>query len=158
MCLRVSCRTPVLGPALGMAGVGLASALAGHAAQQTRRLLAPPGSPERERAAEERAAERAAAAAAPRPKWWPRALPPLPRPPLRRADWDAALLDAALGVALFRLAGGRFSSVMPSDLAAPGALGFDALPAAGGDYAGAGARRELLRIFRRDGCHHCGAG
>lgn len=47
---------------------------------------------------------------------------------------------------------------MPSDLSAPGALAFESIPAQGGEYAGPGAKRELARIFRRDGCHHCGEG
>jgi hypothetical protein len=134
--LRVSCRTPVLGPALGAAGVGFASALAGQAARHARALLAPPPPP-----------PPCADGAARTCRWW--------RP--ARVAPEEALLDAALGLLIFKAAGGRFSSVMPSDLAAPGALAFESLPAAGRDYAGSGARRELARIFRRDGCHHCGA-
>lgn len=37
-----------------------------------------------------------------------------------------------------------------------GAIAHESLPAAGVDYATGGSRRELLRFFRRDGCHHCG--
>jgi hypothetical protein len=55
--------------------------------------------------------------------------------------------------------GGRFSSLLPSDLSKPGALAFESIPAKthnSEDYATAGVKRELARMFRRDGCHHCG--
>jgi hypothetical protein len=124
--LRVSSRTPVLGPCLGALGVGFASTLAGVAARHARKLCTQGGNP----------LDRA---------WW--------EPP-RPAD---AALDCALGVALHRALGGRFSAVMPSDLAKPGARALESLPAsADGAYAAPGAKRELARIFRRDGCHHCG--
>ncbi len=48
---------------------------------------------------------------------------------------------------------------MPSDLARPGALAFESIPARpvhSDDYAKPIVKRELVRIFRRDGCHHCG--
>lgn len=47
---------------------------------------------------------------------------------------------------------------MPSDLVAPGALAFESIPARSEEYAKPGVKRELARIFRRDGCHHCGEG
>lgn len=54
--------------------------------------------------------------------------------------------------------GGHFSSLMPSDLSGPGALAFESIPAVRGEeYARPGVRRELTRMFKRDGCHHCGA-
>lgn len=55
--------------------------------------------------------------------------------------------------------GGRFSSLMPSDLSKPGALAFESIPARTDNseaYAQPSVKRELARIFRRDGCHHCG--
>jgi hypothetical protein len=52
--------------------------------------------------------------------------------------------------------GGRFRSLMPSNLVAPGALAFESMPARGDAYARPLMRRELSRIFARDGCHHCG--
>lgn len=55
--------------------------------------------------------------------------------------------------------GGRFSSVMPSDLTKPGALAFESIPARADNseaYAAPSVKRELARIFKRDGCHHCG--
>jgi hypothetical protein len=47
---------------------------------------------------------------------------------------------------------------MPSDLASPGALAFESIPAHGEEYVRPAAKRELARFFRRDGCHHCGEG
>lgn len=37
--LKVSCATPVLGPAVGIMGVGVANVLAGQASKHTRKLL-----------------------------------------------------------------------------------------------------------------------
>ncbi|GBF99262.1 hypothetical protein Rsub_11787 [Raphidocelis subcapitata] len=143
-CLRVSCRTPVLGPALGMFGVGFASALAGQAGAHARALFLRDPHPPSAAPADGAARARARAAA----PWWRLG---------QSVDRDEALFDAALGILIFKAAGGRFSSLMPSDLAAPGALAFESIPAVGNDYASPGVRRELARIFRRDGCHHCGS-
>ncbi len=44
-CLRVSCATPVIGPCLGMLGVGFASSLAGQASQHARKLCEVGGNP-----------------------------------------------------------------------------------------------------------------
>jgi hypothetical protein len=38
-CLRISCRTPLLGPFVGLLGVGFASALAGQASTHTRKFF-----------------------------------------------------------------------------------------------------------------------
>ncbi|GBF88397.1 hypothetical protein Rsub_01109 [Raphidocelis subcapitata] len=82
---------------------------------------------------------------------------------VRRVKWwapvqaDEALLDSFMGVLFFRAMGGRFRSLMPSSLVAPGALAFESLPARGDGYARPLMKRELSRIFRRDGCHHCGS-
>jgi hypothetical protein len=51
---------------------------------------------------------------------------------------------------------GPFSSVMPSNLAHPGAMAVASIPAKGDDYASTSVKRELYRMFKRDGCHHCG--
>jgi len=45
--------------------------------------------------------------------------------------------------------GGRFRSVMPSNLATVGAIARESLPAAGVEYATEANRRELVRLFRR---------
>lgn len=42
---RVSCATPVLGPAVGLLGVGFANALAGQASKHTRKLLVDKANP-----------------------------------------------------------------------------------------------------------------
>lgn len=59
-------------------------------------------------------------------------------------------------VALLQSMGGRFSSLMPSDLSKPGSLAFESIPAKSDEYAQPSIKRELVRIFKRDGCHHCG--
>jgi hypothetical protein len=66
------------------------------------------------------------------------------------------LIDALLGAVAFKVTGGSFRSVMPSDLVKPGAIARESIPAAGMQYATDEKRRELIRMFRRDGCHHCG--
>ena len=73
-----------------------------------------------------------------------------------RIDTRQFLLDVVLGTVAFKLTGGSFRSVMPSDLIKPGALANQSIPAAGMQYATDEKRRELIRMFRRDGCHHCG--
>jgi hypothetical protein len=45
--------------------------------------------------------------------------------------------------------GGRFRSVMPSDLARVGAIARESLPAKGAQYASESNRTELVRFFRR---------
>eukprot|EP00877_Chromochloris_zofingiensis_P002503 jgi/Chrzof1/12253/Cz06g27090.t1 len=82
--------------------------------------------------------------------------------PLQPAFWDPidvedALLDSVLGIFIFKSMGGRFSSLMPSDLSKPGSLAFESIPAKSDEYAQPSIKRELVRIFKRDGCHHCGA-
>ena len=133
----------MLGPAFGFVGVGFASALSGHAAARVREHFEARSGAGGGNGRRRQQQQQDAAAAG---RWWaPLAL-------------DEALLDSLLGAVLFKAMGGRFRGLMPSDLAAPGALAFESIPARGGAYAQPGMKRELLRIFRRDGCHHCGAG
>jgi len=127
--LRISCATPVLGPLGGVLGVGFASALAGQASVKVRRL-------------QKEGFQRGAFLT-------PRAL-------LCDFHRHDVLLDAVLGIAAFTVMGGRFGSVMPSDLTKIGAIARESMPAAGMQYAGEEKKRELIRFFRRDGCHHCG--
>ncbi|KAL6766357.1 hypothetical protein ACKKBG_A35715 [Auxenochlorella protothecoides x Auxenochlorella symbiontica] len=131
MAARVSCATPVLGPVGGLLGVGLASALAGQASLLCRESLHGGG----------RAGTPGPAAARPARRGW---------------SAETLLVDAALGIALFKLMGGRFRSVMPSDLSRVGAIALESMPTRGIEYASRGKRRELFRFFKRDGCHHCG--
>lgn len=84
--LRVSCATPVLGPACGLLGVGLASALAGQAALAAREAVrdATPGWA---------SARGVRAGVAGETRWadWP------------GSDVQTMLMDAALGVVLFKV-------------------------------------------------------
>lgn len=45
--------------------------------------------------------------------------------------------------------GGRFRSVLPSDLFAPGAMAVESIPSPGAQYANEVSRGELARLFRR---------
>lgn len=124
MAARVSCATPVLGPVGGLLGVGLASALAGQASLLCRESLHGGG----------RGGTPGPAAARPARRGW---------------SAETLLVDAALGIALFKLMGGRFRSVMPSDLSRVGAIALESMPTRGIEYASRGKRRELFRFFKR---------
>ena len=50
---------------------------------------------------------------------------------------------------MLQMMGGRFCSVMPSDLFKPGALACGSLPAAGKEYASDTFRGELKILMRR---------
>ena len=78
------------------------------------------------------------------------------RPLLAGVRLEDLAVDAALGVLLYKAMGGRFSSVMPSNVGRVGAVACESRPAVGVEYAGERVRRELLHLLRRDGCHHCG--
>jgi len=127
--LRISCATPIAGPLGGLVGVGFASAMAGQATIKCQRVQSD-------------GLHRGL-------------LDPgvLLRGQLRSEDLMA---DAVLGIAFFRVMGGKFRSVMPSDLTKVGAIAKESMPAAGMQYATDEKRRELFRFFKRDGCHHCG--
>ena len=49
--------------------------------------------------------------------------------------------------------GGRFRSVMPSNLVYPGACAIESLPAPGSEYASQAAKGELRRLFARSVCY-----
>lgn len=53
------------------------------------------------------------------------------------------------GMADLQVMGGRFRSVMPSDLFKPGAMARESLRAPGRDYASSVNREELQRLMRR---------
>ena len=57
--------------------------------------------------------------------------------------------------ALLQMMGGRFRSVMPSDLVFPGACAVESLPAPGSEYASQAAKGELRRLFARSVHHVC---
>lgn len=63
---------------------------------------------------------------------------------------------ASAALAVYRLLGGRFAAVMPSDLLKPGAFARESLPA-GRRYANTAQRQEVVRIGRSRGCHSCGS-
>ncbi len=51
--------------------------------------------------------------------------------------------------AALQMMGGRFRSVMPSNLIYPGACAIESLPAPGSEYASQAAKGELRRLFAR---------
>lgn len=77
------------------------------------------------------------------------------RAPGRRTE-DESLFYAAGAVLWMTALRGRLSSVCPSDLFKRGPFGKRSLAAAQDEYATASERAYLLRVGRRDGCHHCG--
>ena len=58
---------------------------------------------------------------------------------------------------LLQFMGGRFRSVMPSDLFKPGAMARESLRAPGRDYASSVNREELQRLMRRSALHAANA-
>jgi hypothetical protein len=129
--LRISCATPVLGTVGGIAGVGFASVAAGQASVMC------------------------ASAYSRKPKdidGYVRIL----EQTVASLNVQSMVVDVLLGVSAFKIVGGSFRAIMPSDLTKVGALAKESIPAAGMQYATDEKRRELIRMFRRDGCHHCG--
>ncbi|KAG1664411.1 hypothetical protein FOA52_009733 [Chlamydomonas sp. UWO 241] len=127
--LRMSCATPLLGPALGAVGVGAASVLSGHAARVTHRHFEAGGGL--------RGALSPAA--------------------LSDFDLDEMLLDALSGLVLFKFVGGQFRRLLPSDLRAPGAFAHHSVPLSAAKHATDMEKGQLISLFKRDGCHHCGS-
>lgn len=129
--LRISCATPVAGPIGGLLGVGFASALAGEASRRASKV---------------------------QKEGWQRTFPFLvgKTEPRFGLSLEELFMDGAIGIVAFRMMGGHFRRVMPSDLTKVGAIARESIPAAGMQYAGDEKRKELARFFRRDGCHHCG--
>lgn len=125
--LRISCASPVVNTLGGVAGVGFASAIAGQAS-----LIC-------------------AAAYRKKPNHLQGFLDNMPSPEAKDVG-----LDMLLGIVAFKVVGGSFRTIMPSDLTKVGAIARESIPAAGMQYAGEEKRKELIRMFRRDGCHHCG--
>ena len=72
---------------------------------------------------------------------------------LNRGD---VLFSTVTGVAVFKVLGGRFRSVLPSHLLGPGAFAALPIPSKGQRYATAHQREALNLIGRRYGCHSCG--
>lgn len=152
--LNVSNATPIAAPLLGVVGVLAASTLAGAALLSNaslprtcaagRRYLIPPASAgHTSRLMAESVQQRRA------PSWRELTAPPKLR---------HALTDMAVGCLFFRVLGGEFARLMPSNLRRPGACaGPVSLKAKSDEYATCGERSNILEIFNAYGCHSCGA-
>lgn len=90
-------------------------------------------------------------------QWWEKGKNPFERGLFEDLRKEDAIVDAVMGMGLFKLLGGSFRSVLPSDLRFPGALAKESLPARGSDYATDIQRAELRLLHQRHGCHHCGS-
>ena len=66
------------------------------------------------------------------------------------------VLSAGASVVLFRALGGRFSSVLPSNVLHPGAFAREWILARIGQPATEYERRVIQELGRRHGCHSCG--
>lgn len=67
------------------------------------------------------------------------------------------LVGASLAaVTTYALLAGRFSSLLPSNVAKPGAFAARSIPAPGQAYATESEKRSLIQIYYRSGCHSCG--
>ncbi|KAL3700290.1 hypothetical protein R1sor_018312 [Riccia sorocarpa] len=69
---------------------------------------------------------------------------------------DSLLLNALVGVFAFKVLGGKFHNLMPSNVIHPGALHSVSIPARGSRYANDIEQSLIQDIFKRHGCHHCG--
>ena len=141
----VSCATPVLGAAWGVASVGAASALAGQCAS----LALGARTVDDPRASFLRAATSLRGGGVPEEEDPPP--PPIPSRGRRRRMRSGAVLYAAAS----RPSGLR--TALPSDVSHPGALARRSMPSNGAHYATDAQRKTLALWMRRDGCHHCGA-
>ena len=142
----VSCATPVLGAAWGVASVGAASALAGQCAS----LALGARTVDDLRASFLRAATSLRGGGVPR-----RGGPAAASDPVAREATEDAILGAVLYAAASRPSGLR--TALPSDVSHPGALARRSMPSNGAHYATDAQRKTLALWMRRDGCHHCGA-
>jgi len=117
---------PLAPATIGVATVGLASALAGQASKQLDRMA-------RTGRAE--------------PAWTWR----------KREKWADFAVDFVLGALAYKALGGRFRTMLPSDVRYPGAFAKESIPANGKAYANEVQRKSILSLYRRYGCHHCGS-
>ena len=164
--LRVSCASPFgIGTLGGIAGVGAASVAAGEAAEVCRMVMKDVGGGRNSKLHIGRR-RGIVDATLDGVKVWGASLANVVegryvkgvsryKTP-REQHTKQLIVDVVLGTIAFKLTGGSFRTIMPSDLVKPGALANQSIPAAGMQYATDEKRRELIRMFRRDGCHHCG--
>lgn len=127
--LRVSCATPGLSSCMGAVGVGLASCMASLASQHCRNSFEPA---KRRRSIQ--------------------------------LNLEDLCRDMLVGMVAFRLMGGVYRNLLPSDVRTVGACARESIPVplrssfdpSNPQYAGPVQKAELMRMYRRDGCHHCG--
>eukprot|EP00803_Ostreobium_quekettii_P001523 evm.model.scf_1615.3 EVM.evm.TU.scf_1615.3 scf_1615:19346-20999(-) len=130
---RVSCATPILGSVGGAVGVGAASLCAGQVSLMTHRYLEMESRLKGE-------------------NLWGRV-----KKVSMKARREDLIVDAAMGLALFKLLGGRFRHMMPSNLLHPGVFASESIAAVRGtNYASKPEKAEIKRLFEKYGCHHCG--
>ncbi|CAI5496485.1 unnamed protein product [Closterium sp. Naga37s-1] len=67
-----------------------------------------------------------------------------------------AAAHVVVGLLAFKMLGGRFCNLMPSDVQKRGAFVSFSLPAKGSKYATGNSRGLIKDLFHRYGCHHCG--
>ncbi|GAX72874.1 hypothetical protein CEUSTIGMA_g329.t1 [Chlamydomonas eustigma] len=127
--LRISCANRLLGPCLGAIGVGAASALSGHMSRHAKRQMNE------------------------QKNLWQALLSPF----WSDIDIQELLLDAFSGIMIFKLYGGSFRRLLPSNLKAAGAHARTCVPVSAGDHANDSQKGLLISIYQRDGCHHCGS-
>eukprot|EP01024_Parvocaulis_polyphysoides_P040569 TRINITY_DN36955_c0_g1_i1.p1 TRINITY_DN36955_c0_g1~~TRINITY_DN36955_c0_g1_i1.p1 ORF type:complete len:322 (+),score=33.19 TRINITY_DN36955_c0_g1_i1:112-1077(+) len=125
MGVRVSCCTPVMGPIMGVIGVGLSSAVAGQVSF----------------AVEESMNGR-------KFNW---------QNPYVNVNGRDVVWDALCGIVIFKIAGGSYRNILPSDVVKPGAMAVESLPAKGKEYVTGVQKLELQRLYKKYGCHHCGS-
>ena len=65
-------------------------------------------------------------------------------------------IGAATSIAVFACTNGKFASLLPSNVAKPGAFAAKSLPASGPEYASDSEKKALISIYYRSGCHTCG--
>ncbi|BBM97858.1 hypothetical protein MPTK1_1g08910 [Marchantia polymorpha subsp. ruderalis] len=69
---------------------------------------------------------------------------------------DTLLVNALFGIVAFKVLGGSFHRLMPSNVNHPGALHSVSIPARGSKYANDIEQVLIQDMFKRHGCHHCG--
>ena len=69
---------------------------------------------------------------------------------------ERALFYALFGLVAYKVLGGTFRNVMPSNVTRPGAHARSSIPARGVKYANDVEAGLIKDLFKRYGCHHCG--
>lgn len=70
---------------------------------------------------------------------------------------ESAVFYAVFGLVAFKVLGGRYRNVMPSNLIRPGALARSSIPSRGRNYANEVEAGLIKDLYKRYGCHHCGS-